>query len=263
MCIVGLGGPEGTHSHLKHATKLMKTIEEVYDDYLYDCYIANRHLTAEDWLYYGREEHHVEIPDRDGGLLTPCNSQYLTKYQHWVAGILQSEVLQKCCFSMVPKKSIPPHLEDLRKKWVLDSAREGNEAWLRSTTAEERSRAAKGDTTHEERSQRTKEGWANMDEEARQDRIRRSNVLRSEEVKAEAIRKRLETMTPEKRSAAAKKAAASQTPEQRSEAAKQRWAKLTPEERRLITKKGSEAAAKKAAEKRSVNRPLTSDKPTL
>jgi hypothetical protein len=241
----------------------MINAEKVYDDYLYDCHIANKRLTPEEWQYYGREEHHIEIPDRDGGLLTPCNSQYLTRYQHWIAGILQSEVLQKCCFSMVPKRAIPPNLEKLRKKWVLHAAREGNEAWLSSTTPEERSVAAKGDTTHEERSKRSKDGWAKLSEEQRQDRIRRSNVLRSTEAKAEAIRKRLETMTPEKRSAAAKKAAASQTPEQRSQAAKQRWAKLTPEERRLITKKGSEAAAKKAAERKAVNRPLTSDESTL
>jgi len=241
----------------------MINAEKVYDDYLYDCYIANRQLTDEDWLYYGREEHHVEIPTRDGGLLTPCNSQYLTKYQHWIAGILQSEVLQKCCFSMVPKKSIPPHLEELRKKWVLDLAREGNEAWLRSTTAEERSRAAKGDTTQEERSQRSKRGWANMTEEVRQDRIRRSNVLRSKEVKAEATRKRLEKMTPEKLKEAHRKRMENTTPEQRSEAARKRWAKLTPEQRRAITKNGTEAASKKAAEKKAETRPLTPDEPTL
>jgi hypothetical protein len=102
----------------------MINAEKVYDDYLYDCYIANRQLTDEDWLYYGREEHHVEIPDRDGGLLTPCNSQYLTKYQHWIAGILQSEVLQKCCFACIPKNAIP-HLEELRIKWNKSSCGEG------------------------------------------------------------------------------------------------------------------------------------------
>jgi hypothetical protein len=91
--------------------------EEAYDNYLYDCYIANRQLTDEDWLYYGREEHHVEIPNRDGGLLTPCNSQYLTTYQHWIAGLLQSEHLQKCCNAMVPKNVFNAYLEELRIKW--------------------------------------------------------------------------------------------------------------------------------------------------
>jgi hypothetical protein len=105
----------------------MKTIEEVYDDYLYDCYIANRHLTAEDWLYYGREEHHVEIPDRDGGLLTPCNSQHLTTYQHWVAGVLQSEVLQKLCCAFVPKGALPDWLENLRLKWYQHNGRQSVE----------------------------------------------------------------------------------------------------------------------------------------
>jgi hypothetical protein len=92
-------------------------MEEVYSDYLYDCYICNQRLTEEDWLYYGKEEHHIEIPRRDGGLLTPCNSQYLTTYQHWVAGLMQSECLQKCCYAMVPKNVLPCRLEELRVKW--------------------------------------------------------------------------------------------------------------------------------------------------
>ena len=91
--------------------------EKDYDDYLYDCYIANHQLTEEDWLYYGREEHHVETPNRDGGLLTPCNSQYLTTYQHWIAGLLQSEHLQKCCNALVPKNVFNAYLEELRIKW--------------------------------------------------------------------------------------------------------------------------------------------------
>ena len=95
----------------------MKTIEEVYDDYLYDCHIANQQLTEEEWLYYGREEHHIEVPNRDGGILTPLNSQYLTTYQHWVAGVLQSEVLQKCCFMCIPANTLPETLDNLRRKW--------------------------------------------------------------------------------------------------------------------------------------------------
>jgi hypothetical protein len=95
----------------------MKTIEEVYDDYLYDCYIANQRLTGEDWLLYGKEEHHIEVPNRDGGTLTPLNSQYLTTYQHWIAGVLQSEVLQKCCFAYIPKSKLPALLDELRIKW--------------------------------------------------------------------------------------------------------------------------------------------------
>ena len=90
---------------------------EVYANYLYDCYIANQHLTWDDWEYYGREEHHIEIPTRDGGILTPLNSQHLTQYQHWVAGVLQSETLQKCCHAWIPKNALPPTLEELRLKW--------------------------------------------------------------------------------------------------------------------------------------------------
>jgi hypothetical protein len=99
---------------------MVRYVEDIYADYLYDCYIANQRLTEEDWLYYGREEHHIEIPNRDGGLLTPLNSQYLTKHQHWVAGVLQSEMLQKCCFAYVPKNVLHGLFEQLRIKWNTD-----------------------------------------------------------------------------------------------------------------------------------------------
>lgn len=104
---------------------MVRYVEDIYADYLYDCYIANQRLTEEDWIYYGREEHHIEIPNRDGGLLTPLNSQYLTTYQHWVAGVLQSEMLQKPCFAYVPKGILSPMLEDLRVKWAKVSSKEG------------------------------------------------------------------------------------------------------------------------------------------
>lgn len=139
MCIVGLGGPEGAHSHLKHATKLMKTIEEVYDDYLYDCHIANKSLKPEDWQWYGREEHHVEVPNRDGGTLTPLNSQYLTTYQHWIAGVLQSEVLQKLCFAAIPSNALSGSLEKLRAKWQrLGNLGENNGMYGKTISEEQR-----------------------------------------------------------------------------------------------------------------------------
>jgi hypothetical protein len=96
----------------------MKTIEEVYDFYLYDCYIANQRLTPEDWQYYGREEHHIEEPKCKGGKLNSLNSQFLTTYQHWIAGILQSEVRGHLSFAYVPAERLPPFFEMLRKKWV-------------------------------------------------------------------------------------------------------------------------------------------------
>jgi hypothetical protein len=96
----------------------MTTVEKIYDDFLYDCYTANQSLTPEDWAYYGKEEHHIEVPKSDGGLLTPLNSQYLTTYQHWIAGVLQSEARGKLCFAYVPSGVLSPTLEMLRKKWV-------------------------------------------------------------------------------------------------------------------------------------------------
>ena len=96
---------------------MIKFVEDIYADYLFDCHIANQHLTGEDWEWFGREEHHIELPERDGGILTPLNSQPLTTYQHWIAGVLQSEVLGKCCFACVPKGVLPSMFEVLRGKW--------------------------------------------------------------------------------------------------------------------------------------------------
>jgi hypothetical protein len=103
---------------------MVRFIEDIYTDFLYDCYIANQRLTDEDWEWYGREEHHIELPERDGGVLTPLNSQTLTTYQHWMAGTLQSEILGKCCFACVPKSKLPPLFELLRDKWQREYAKE-------------------------------------------------------------------------------------------------------------------------------------------
>ena len=99
-------------------------IQDLYYDFLYNCYIANQRLTNEDWEWYGREDHHIELPERDGGVLTPLNSQPLTTYQHWKAGVLQSEILGKCCFACVPKGKLPPFFEVLRDKWQREYAKE-------------------------------------------------------------------------------------------------------------------------------------------
>jgi len=103
---------------------MVRFVEDIYADFLYDCYIANQCLTDEDWEWYGREEHHIELPERDGGVLTPLNSQTLTTYQHWMAGALQSEMLGKCCFACVPKGKLPPMIETLRDKWQREYAKE-------------------------------------------------------------------------------------------------------------------------------------------
>jgi len=99
-------------------------VEDIYADFLFDCYTSNQKLTSEDWEWYGKENHHIELPERDGGVLTPLNSQTLTTYQHWLAGILQSEILGKCCFACVPKGVLPPLFEILREKWQSEYAKE-------------------------------------------------------------------------------------------------------------------------------------------
>jgi hypothetical protein len=103
---------------------MIRFVEDIYTDFLYDCYIVNQRLTNEDWEWYGREKHHIELPERDGGVLTPLNSQTLTTYQHWMAGALQSEILGKCCFACVPKGKLPPLFEMLRDKWQRENAKE-------------------------------------------------------------------------------------------------------------------------------------------
>ena len=96
----------------------VRYVEDIYYDYLHDCYQANKKLTPDDWMWYGRELHHIDIPDCEGGALHPLNAQYLTTYQHWVAGVLQSEVLGQVCFAYVPKGVLPDWIETLRVKWL-------------------------------------------------------------------------------------------------------------------------------------------------
>jgi hypothetical protein len=91
--------------------------EDIYCDYLHDCRQANKRLSPDDWMWYGRELHHIEIPNCDGGTLGPLNEQYLTTYQHWVAGVLQSEVLGRKCFAFVPRGVLPDWIEGIRVNW--------------------------------------------------------------------------------------------------------------------------------------------------
>jgi hypothetical protein len=102
----------------------IRYIEDIYCDYLYDCYQANKHLSPDDWMWFGRELHHIEIPNCEGGTLGPLNEQYLTTYQHWIAGVLQSEMLGYCCFAFVPKEILPGWIETLRLKWCAVSNRQ-------------------------------------------------------------------------------------------------------------------------------------------
>jgi hypothetical protein len=109
------GKIKGTHST---PMSQLHYVESIYCDYLHDCYQANKRLSPDDWMWYGRELHHIEIPNCDGGKLGPLNEQYLTTYQHWVAGVLQSEVMGRLCFAYIPKGSLPSWMEDLRVKWL-------------------------------------------------------------------------------------------------------------------------------------------------
>jgi general stress protein YciG len=103
--------------HNRQKVMTIRFVEDIYSDFLFDCYLANQRLTDEEWEFYGKEEHHIEIPSRDGGVLNPLNSQFLTTYQHWIAGALQSEVIGKKCFAMVPKGVLSGMFEMLRDKW--------------------------------------------------------------------------------------------------------------------------------------------------
>lgn len=105
-------------------TMTIRFVEDILDDFLFDCWQANKRLTDEEWEFFGKEEHHLEVPDRDGGILCPLNSQSLTTYQHWIAGILQSEVRGKMCFAFVPKGVLPEMFEMLRAKWQSQQSKE-------------------------------------------------------------------------------------------------------------------------------------------
>lgn len=113
----------------------IRFVEDIYYDYLHDCYQANKHLSPDDWMWYGRELHHIEVPNCEGGVLHPLNSQYLTTYQHWVAGVLQSEMLGRLCFAYVPAGVLPAWMECLRVKWLKISFSRNARAALRTKWA--------------------------------------------------------------------------------------------------------------------------------
>lgn len=135
----------------------IRYVEDIYCDYLYDCYQANKRLTDDDWMWYGRELHHIEIPNCNGGIHHPLNSQHLTTYQHWVAGVLQSEMLGKQCFAFVPKGVLPTWIEILRLKWSADQNR--RIARTRSKPCKPRSKPTKEQS--EERSRKVSKKLGN------------------------------------------------------------------------------------------------------
>jgi len=214
---------------------------KLYDEYLYDCYIANQHLTNEDWQYYGRENHHIEIPNCDGGLLTPLNSQPLTTYQHWVAGVLQSEVLGRLCFAFTPAGVLPDWIDKLRNKWRVHASTEFRANAVANTTHEQRSAAAckwNAAKTPEERSESARKREAAMTPEQRFERQQRG------------WEKRRQTETPEQRSEQTRKAwetrRHTETTEERSEKARRRQARRTPEERSATARKSWETRRRNA-----------------
>jgi len=182
---------------------------KLYDEFLYDCYIANQRLTEDDWHYYGREEHHIQIPARDGGLLTPLNSQYLTKYQHWVAGVLQSEVLGKYCFAYIPKGELPAQTEAIRIKWAVTHAANHLSGTTTPMTSERAQKGADAQTPEQRRQRgiraadtrkrngnntlpKTPEGYAAMKAKKR-DGARKMHARRTAEERSAIARKGHET----------------------------------------------------------------------
>ena len=192
---------------------------KLYDEFLYDCYIANQRLTAEDWHYYGKEVHHIEIPRRDEGVLTPLNSQPLTIYQHWIAGVLQSEVLGKCCFGFLPANVLPPAYELLRKKWQV-AHRNETIPTLTPEQWSEINRKRHSRTTPEQRSETARKANASRTPEQRSAAATKANANRSPEVVAETVRKMIAARDPENARRGALNRWANTTPEQRSEHAR-------------------------------------------
>lgn len=163
---------------------------KLYDEFLYDCYIANQRLTAEDWFYYGKEIHHIEIPARDQGVLTLLNSQPLTLYQHWIAGVLQSEVLDKVCFACIPRGVLPEWAEQLRIQ------RRGQNTGIMNANR-----------TPEQRSESAKKRWAAMSRDRRLEVLSNAHASLTTEVRKAAAHKSNANRTYEQRCAAARKAA--------------------------------------------------------
>jgi hypothetical protein len=230
---------------------------KLYDEYLYDCYIANQNLTDEDWQYYGREEHHIEIPSRDEGVLTPLNAQHLTKYQHWLAGVLQSEVLGKCCFAFVPADVLPTWVETLRRKWVVQGSIE-TQANLPLEPKQERMRRGvetyMANSTPEERSEKGRRararGLANTTPEQRTAVARAAGLGRmaklTHEERVALGNHAAYSRTPEQRSEAVRQGRAAMSAERRSEIARKRVQSMTPEERKEVARKGWETRRRKA-----------------
>jgi hypothetical protein len=214
-------------------------IERVYDDYLYDCYLANKRLTPEDWAWYGKEEHHVEIPARDNGVLTPLNSQYLTQYQHWVAGVLQSEVLQKLCFAFIPAGVLPGKLESMRLKWSQHNAQESiktgrscfspewhQQPWVTEYKRETGLRAVKEQTgVHAP-------GFRDSEESRERSR---QTALRNVELGLG-----IHSLSPEEKSEIMKNYFNQLTPQERSDHGKKAWEGLSPDEKSDVGKKSAQ-----------------------
>lgn len=241
--VSGLGGPEGIPLHLKYAKRFMfERIEDVYLNFLYDCHVANKKLTEEDWGVFGKENHHTGIPSRDGGVLTPLNSQYLTTYQHWIAGVLQSELLQKCCFAFVPKGVLPPDLEELRLKWYRQLGHAGVASGRSCYSWEWHQQDWVRDYKREAALKLVSSGKGIHDPDFRKspellEKLRESGKKLFEEGKG------IHSLSPEERSENSKRLWSGMTPEEKSERGRRAWSGMSPEERSEVARRSAKTVS--------------------
>ena len=229
------------------------SIEYVYMDFLYDCYVLNKRLTEIDWLYHGRERHHIEIPSRDGGTLTPLNCQYLTTYQHWIAGVLQSEVLQKCCFAFVPRGVLPGNFEELRLKWNkqlgYDSTSGGVSCYSREWHQQE------WVTEYKRRNgQRAVAEGMGIHNPGYKESAEFREILRKTALKNVELKKGIHGLTSEQKAKIVREAWGKLSTEERSERGRRAWVGKSNEERSKVARESAKTVKETYTQERMLER---------
>ena len=144
MCIVGLGGPEGTHAHLKHATNIMITQSEYVEgcqQWYKEANLQPGNPEDGEW-----QECHYPVPK----CLKGTEIVLMLKEHHAVQGVLQSEEYQHPCIWGWEGKYLQGEYLELFIKWrselgrlgasmqSSDSKRKGWEGMMKTMTPDKR-----------------------------------------------------------------------------------------------------------------------------
>jgi hypothetical protein len=188
VCIVGLGGPVGAHSHHKHANSIMITQREYVEGCLQWYEEADLQPgNPEDGEWH---ECHYPTPKCLGGTETVL----LLKEHHAVQGVLQSEEFGHPCIYGWEKQYLSDGVLHLWKKWMKIKAQPSIDVWAAIPPEEkrERGRIAQSKMTKEQL-RRGREGmWANMTPEQRSAQARHMLDIPPEK-REEAVAKATQT----------------------------------------------------------------------